>query len=202
MVDFDIRGRMKEQGMKRAARKFLRSEYGSAVITVVTKAERQLVEAVAEQHDLLSIDGVTSVPDEEDRAEQLRELALAKIEGRFPAFWVKHCSGLDGAERAARVADADDFDAVIERWASQYETEGTAEEIADGHVRALHGVDLDTFREVVVEWPEDREKEALKDVVVAGVTVAYDGIHASNQRLREIDLDAVQSTPDNGDERP
>lgn len=199
-------GGMGDKGMAAMAKQILKSEGGKAMFSIITGAERGLVASVKEQHDALGIDEIGALPDSEDRAEELYQLALAKVNGRFPAFAVENQYGsrLDNAEEAAEFAalDVDEWEEQKAEWADRYRSqgvEGTDEELAEAHVRARYDVDMATFETLVVDWSDDREARELERIVTAGLKTAQNGIDRTTAVLEaadvEVEGDVVVSDP-------
>ncbi|WP_435349007.1 hypothetical protein [Haloarchaeobius sp. HRN-SO-5] len=185
-------------GMKRRmARQMLDSRMGTAMLDIVARAEHELVSSVIdlqEAADLADDHRIQSLPTPEDRKAQIRQVVAAKLDGRFPQWWVANCSGLDNADEAAEKADIDDWQAQKERWADllrENGTDGDTDQLAASYVRSRYGCTLDEFEQVVVEWPENaegensREAEAMKAVVAAGVSEANQGIQRVTATLQE-----------------
>jgi hypothetical protein len=175
---------------RKMAETFLQSDAAEAVLTILTRTENRLLEAVVEQHHLLDVDGPTDVPDPEDRAGRLRALWQAKIAGEFPAFWVEHYADLAHPEEAAQYADADpeEWQTTKTEWADRYRRNGmtgTDDELAGAHTKTRYDVGLDEFERVVVEWPDGREGDELQDVIAGPVETAITGIEQVNDHLRE-----------------
>ncbi|WP_435332847.1 hypothetical protein [Haloarchaeobius sp. TZWWS8] len=189
-------------GMKRQlARKLLDSQMGAATLNIVATAEHELVSSVVDLQSAAGLDDdecITVVPPKQDRKEQIRQVVEAKLDGRFPSWWVAHISGLENAEEAAEKADIDDWNAQKRRWADllrENGTEGETDELAGAYVRSRYGCTLEEFRSLVVEWPErtesenSRQAEELKAVIAAGVLKANQGIERVTVELQEGETD-------------
>lgn len=175
---------------KRATKKLIRSNVGEGVLETIATIEVSLAQLVAEQHALLGLDEIDadSLPEKEQRVEQLREAALASVDGRFPEWWVRNCSGLTNPDRAARFADADEWRAIKERWANSYDREASVDELANAHTKTLHDVDAETFRRTVVEWPEGRTTQEFHSLATANFDAIHDALERANEDLRNRDL--------------
>lgn len=197
----DIKG----TGKKEAAKRFLKSDRATAVFSVIAEAESTLVKSVREQHATIGLDTIDEedLPSREDRVTQLQQVALAKIEGRFPEYVVEtyisdRLNHADEASDFAAVTD-EEWQAQKEKWAEEYRDagyEGTDEELARAHVRSRYGADLDEFYALVVNWPEGREGAELKNVLASGLKMANEGINRTTAVLEKADVDAVQEEID------
>ena len=199
-------GGMGDKGKVAMARRMLNNEQAEAVFRIVSTVERALTASVKEQHDALGIDEIGALPDPEDRAEELHQLAIAKVNGRFPAFAVENQYGsrLENAEEAAEFAalDVDEWEEQKAEWADRYRSqgvEGTDEELAEAHIRARYDVDMATFETLVVDWSDDREARELERIVTSGLKTAQNGIDRTTAVLEAADVqvegDVVVSDP-------
>ncbi|MFD1645571.1 hypothetical protein [Haloarchaeobius litoreus] len=186
---------MMPSGAKRKmARKMLDSTMGQSMLQIVAHAEHELISSVVDLQsaaDLADEQRVQVVPDPEDRQAQLRQIVEAKLDGRFPEWWVVNCSGLDNAEEAAEKVDVD-WHEQKERWAEllrENGTEGETDTLAASYVRSRYDCTLDEFRTLVVDWPDggederSREAEQLKQAVASGLSVANQGIQTVTEEL-------------------
>jgi len=180
----------KEVMQRKMVKKFLQSDAAEAVLSILTQTEERLLAAVVDQHEVLGLEGAGEVPDPDQRAGTLRELWLAKVEGRFPEWWVEHYADLENRKEAAQFAAAssEEWATTKEEWADRLRRnglEGTDDELADGHVRRRYGVPLAEFKRQVVDWPDEREAEELQDVIAGPVERAISGVEAATDHLRE-----------------
>ncbi|MFC6953533.1 hypothetical protein [Halorubellus litoreus] len=176
------------------AQKLLTSEMGNALLDIVARAEHQLVESVVDLQraaDLADEERIERVIPPEDRREQLRSLALAKLEGRFPEWWVVNCSGVDNAEEATEKVGVD-WEAQKARWADlvrENGAEGDDVVLAESYCQRRYGCSLKQFRHLVVEWPEGddggepREAREMRAVAVGGLSQAKETIDAVTAEL-------------------
>ncbi|WP_435362758.1 hypothetical protein [Haloarchaeobius sp. DYHT-AS-18] len=185
-------------GMKRRlAQKMLDSRMGESVLNIISGAENELVSSVVDLQAAADLDDeerIGMLPSPEDRKEQIRQVIEAKLEGRFPEWWVTHVSGLENAGEAAEKADIDDWEAQKERWADllrENGTEGETDQLAGSYVRSRYGCTLDEFEEIVVEWPDQtedqnsRQAEEMKAVIASGVLMANQGIEQVTAELED-----------------
>lgn len=187
---------MPDSGKRAMAQKLLTSKMGNALLDIVARAEYHLVESVVD------LQAAADLPDEQriagavppaDRREQLRALALAKLDGRFPEWWVANCSGLENAGEAAEKVGVD-WEDQKERWADlmrENDAEGETDVLAGSYVRSRYGCTLQQFREIVVEWPEGgedeqpREAKEMRAVAAGGISRAQETIDAVTAELEE-----------------
>ncbi len=187
-------GMMPSGAKRKMARKMLDSTMGQSMLQIVAHAEHELISSVVDLQsaaDLADEQRVQVVPDPEDRQAQLRQIVEAKLDGRFPEWWVVNCSGLDNAEEAAEKVDVD-WHEQKERWAEllrENGTEGETDTLAASYVRSRYDCTLDEFRTLVVDWPDggederSREAEQLKQAVASGLSVANQGIQTVTEEL-------------------
>lgn len=193
----------KRRQQRKLAERFLESDQAEALLTILTTIEDEQLAAVEELHDELGIEFIDERPTPEDRAELLRAMALAQMGGEFPAFWVRHCSGLDNADEAAEVADLDADGWADQRatWAASYREasmEGTDRQLVEGHVRRRFGVPLDRFRELVVDWPAGRVAEEMQALVASGAETVTTGIELATEAVRDDELGGGGFQPSEG----
>lgn len=183
--------RFKQAQRQKVAERVLESEQADAVLSILTTAETRLLDAVAEQHQHLDVeDPVERVPDPDDRADAIREMAIAWVEDRFAAHWVERYSGLDNAAEAAEFADMsrEEWETTKAEWAARYRrngADGSDDDLAGAHVAARYGVDLETFEQRVVEWPDDRKSDTVRDIMAGGIERALRGIEASTAAISD-----------------
>ena len=197
---------LKEYGkqQKRAmARRFLKSNQAEALIGILTEIERALIASVEEQHEALGLDGFGNLPDTDDRAAELRQLALAKLDGSLPEYIVENYDDhLENADEAAQFAgiEADEWAEQKEQWAQDYREQGMDapdEALVDAHLRARYGVDLETFENLVVNWSDKREAAELENILASGFRTAKDGIEQTTAVLEVADVDGEQVIEEN-----
>lgn len=189
---------LKNTGKRETVKRLLKSEKGAAALSILVEAEQTLIASVLEQHETLGITEIdtSDLPSKDDRVSQLQAVALAKIEGRFPAHFVEtYFDGrLDHASEAAQFADLDDDEWTAKKaeWAASLRDQGVDggdEELARAHARTRYGIDLDEFEALVVNWPDGRETDELKGILASGVQLANEGINETTRILEEADVE-------------
>jgi hypothetical protein len=200
----NLPGNLGARGKRQFAKRFLESDQGAAVLEILAEAEATLVRSVREQQAAIGVDlEGQPVPSKEDRKAQLQEMILAKIEGRFPEWWVETplADRIDHADEAAEFADVDESEwtDAKETWADvlrESNPDADVDELADVYTRRRFGLELEEFREVVVEWPDGREAAELREILVAGVQMANQGINYTTTLLEaadvQVDVDELQ----------
>lgn len=181
---------MRQSAKRQAAKQFLEGEAAEAVLRVLTTIEQRLLEAVVEQHDVLNLDGAGAVPDRDDRAAELRQLWLAKAEGRFPAWWVETYADVEHPGEAVQYAglDADAWAEQLATWADRYReagVDGSDRLLANSHIKTRYGVGLEAFEEEVVEWSAERQSRELQRIMAGPVERAIGGIERATDQLRD-----------------
>lgn len=188
----------KRKKMKSMAKKLLESEHGEVALQILTTAERALLESVREQRRAMGLDdNVDELPSREDRAEQLRQLALAAIADEFPQHYVETYlrTRLDHVDDATQYADLDEdeWQTQKQQWADDLRDQGATgpdDALAGRFVEMRFGVSLDEFRELVVHWPEGREAQEMENIVASGVKTANHAINVHTQILDQADIQA------------
>lgn len=193
-------GDFKRNQMESVARRYLEGEKGTAILSILTEMERVLNEEIRDQHEALGIETIEQLPSKEDRAEEIRQVALAHLNGQFPEHVVKTYLGdrLENVEEAAQFADLDEeeWQETKEDWAENYEemgTEGTVDELARAHVRTRYGVDLEEFYHLVVHWPEGRAGSEMESIIASGVRTAQNGIQRTTAVVEAADIEIEES---------
>ncbi|QSG06461.1 hypothetical protein [Halapricum desulfuricans] len=187
----------KRKKMKKMARKLLESEQGKVALQILTTAERTLLQSVREQREAMGLDGdLDELPSKEDRAEQIRQLALAAIADEVPRHYVETYlrDRLDHVDEAAEYADLDEDEWVAqkERWADQLRAQGATgsdEALAARFVEMRYDVPIEEFYQFIVDWPESREAQEIEAIVTSGLKSANQTINAHTEILEEADVD-------------
>jgi len=187
-------GALGEKARVQMAKQALDSDLGTAMLDIVARGEYELMQSVMDLQD------AADLPDEQclsqtvhpdDRREQLRGVAHAKLQGRFREWWVENCTDLDHAEDAAQKVGVD-WDEQVAKWADLLRAqgaEGSDEALARTYVHRRYGVGLEEFRTLVVEWPEgdedepSREAREIRNVFVSGVEASKATIDAVTAEL-------------------
>jgi hypothetical protein len=182
-----IPGNLPDGAKREMARRFFEGQ-AEPLLTVVAHRERALVQHVRELHEQLGIEEIETVPQPEDRVEQMQEFALAKLDGAGHEWYLEEMVGVENVDEAVEHAGRplDEWGETKAGWAEFYRSEGmegTDRELAEAHVRTHFGVSLDTFEEVIVEWDESDEKALVEDVLAGGINTAEQGIITATDHL-------------------
>lgn len=187
----------KRKKMKKVARKLLESEQGKVALRILTTAEHALLQSVREQREAMGLDGdLEDLPSGDDRAEQIRQLALAAIADEFPRHYVETYLGhrLDLVDEAAEYADIDEDEWTDQkqRWADDLRDEGATgsdDDLAARFVEMRYGVPIEDFYRQVVDWPDGREAQEIENIVASGVKTANHAINVHTEMLEQADVD-------------
>lgn len=160
--------RLKEKQAKVLASQLVESEAVEELCRVIATMEAAQLEAVADLHDELDVEMIDSVPDVEDRTEQLQLLLQGLMGGDLEDVYLEEID-LPAEEVEPYLGmDIGEWEAQIEEWANHYRSQApeAAEGRSDGdlarqHVKHKWGVELATFERRIVEFDPAETAELL-----------------------------------------
>jgi len=179
----------------RAMRKVMQKLKNEGVIAnltaVIADAECEILTAAKRLDDATGQGIIESVPDREERRDDLGALVEALGKNEMPELWIENVAPelldtTDGIEGYLGM-DADEWEAQIERWADFYRengSEGSDRALADHHIRGKWGVDIETFEQRVVEWSQGKAAERL---FAANFRAAVTVMHGAADELEGAD---------------
>lgn len=143
---------------------------GKELLKIRSAEEEKMIQAVNDLYDAVGIDDRHEVPDEEERAEQLKEGIFALVNDDLEQFYAKEFAKRHLDVRPEQVEkyvdmETEEWDRQCARWAEAYrrrDIEGTDDELANQHVKSKFGVPRAVFEAEVVFWHDEKREEVLQ----------------------------------------
>lgn len=190
-------------GREAAMKKFVK-ESGAmdAIAGIIASLELEILQEVDALHADFDLDYYGDLPDEDERKEQLKDLALHQMSDNLDGYYVKEVLDrhLQNPEKAKAYLNMDDeeWDDQIQQWASGYKRQAEQKgqdldlsdrELAELHVENQFGVSIQKFEELVVEWTPGK----VMEIVFAGnFSAVVDGVRYVRQQKADNDLDVEE----------
>lgn len=189
-----IRDRIKEAQARKLAGHLVDSEAVEGLCNVIATVERAQLEAVQDLHDAVDVEMIDSLPDVDDRRDELQSLIAAMMGGDLEEQ-IPDLVDAPADEIEPYVAmDADEWDDQIEEWARTYRERAPGEldqsdrDLADQHVRTKWGLDLATFERLIVNFDA---AETAEFVFTGNLKAVERGIERATEEVSDVDEGAA-----------